>query len=50
MAGLRQVSEGQYVAAGTDIVRLEKIDQLKLDFRVPEVYMRQVQVGFRFDF
>ena len=36
VAGLRQVSEGAYVAAGTDIARLEKIDQLKLDFRIPE--------------
>ena len=39
VAGLRQVSEGAYVAAGTDIARLEKIDQLKLDFRVPEAYL-----------
>ena len=39
VAGLRQVSEGAYVAAGTDIARLEKIDQLKLDFRVPEMFL-----------
>ena len=39
VAGLRQVSEGAYVAAGTDIARLEKIDQLKLDFRIPEVFL-----------
>jgi membrane fusion protein (multidrug efflux system) len=45
VAGLRQVSEGQYVAAGTDIARLEKIDQLKLDFRVPESYLARLRAG-----
>lgn len=45
VAGLRQVSEGAYVAAGTDIARLEKIDQLKLDFRVPETYLGQLKSG-----
>ena len=45
VVGLRQVSEGQYVAAGTDIVRLEKIDQLKLDFRVPESFIGRLKPG-----
>ena len=45
VAGLRQVSEGQYVAAGTDIVRLEKIDQLKLDFRIPESFIGKLKQG-----
>lgn len=45
IAGLRQVSEGAYVAAGTDIARLEKIDQLKLDFRVPETYLASLKSG-----
>jgi membrane fusion protein (multidrug efflux system) len=45
VAGLRQVSEGAYVAAGTDIARLEKIDQLKLDFRVPETFLAQLKSG-----
>jgi membrane fusion protein (multidrug efflux system) len=45
VAGLRQVSEGQYVAAGTDIARLEKIDQLKLDFRLPEAYVGRLKPG-----
>ncbi len=45
VAGLRQVSEGQYVAAGTDIARLEKIDQLKLDFRIPEAFIARVKTG-----
>jgi len=45
VAGLRQVSEGQYVAAGTDIARLEKIDALKLDFRIPEAFIGKLKAG-----
>ncbi|HKU86420.1 MAG TPA: efflux RND transporter periplasmic adaptor subunit [Casimicrobiaceae bacterium] len=45
MIGLRVVSVGDYVKEGADIVNLESIDPLKVDFRVPEVYMRQVQEG-----
>ncbi len=45
IAGLRQVSEGAFVAAGTDIARLEKIDELKLDFRVPEIFVGRLRPG-----
>ncbi len=43
--GLRSVSVGDYVKEGADMVNLESIDALKVDFRVPEVYLRQVAVG-----
>lgn len=43
--GLRKVSVGDVVAAGKDIVNLESIDTLKLDFRVPELYLPTVKVG-----
>ena len=43
--GLRSVSVGDYVKEGADLVNLEAIDPLKVDFRVPEVYLRQVQAG-----
>ena len=43
--GLRSVSIGDYVKEGADLVNLESIDPLKVDFRVPEIYMRQVKVG-----
>jgi membrane fusion protein, multidrug efflux system len=43
--GLRQVSVGDYVKDGQDMVNLEAIDSLKVDFRVPETFLRQVQVG-----
>jgi membrane fusion protein (multidrug efflux system) len=39
------VSVGDYVKEGADMVNLESIDPLKVDFRVPETYMRQVQPG-----
>jgi len=45
VAGLRQVSEGAFVAAGTDIARLDKIDVIKLDFRVPEIYLPRLAGG-----
>ena len=41
--GLRQVSAGAYLKAGEDIVRLDKIDAMKLDFRVPEVYLGKIR-------
>src|SRR6185369_4906404 len=45
LIGLRVVSIGDYVKEGADLVNLESIDPLKVDFRVPEMFMRQVQVG-----
>jgi membrane fusion protein (multidrug efflux system) len=51
--GLRQVSAGAYLKAGDDIARLDKIDLMKLDFRVPEVYLGKIRrdqpVGVRVD-
>jgi membrane fusion protein (multidrug efflux system) len=43
--GLRQVSIGDYVKEGQDIVNLESIDPLKVDFRVPELALSQVRHG-----
>jgi membrane fusion protein (multidrug efflux system) len=37
--GLRKVSVGDYVQIGQDLVNLEDIDPLKLDFRIPERYL-----------
>ena len=39
--GLRSVSVGQYLAEGDAIFKLEAIDPLKVDFRVPEDLFRQ---------
>jgi membrane fusion protein (multidrug efflux system) len=43
--GLRSVSIGDYVKEGADMVNLEAIDPLKVDFRVPENYLSQIHVG-----
>ncbi len=45
IAGLRLVSVGDYVREGQDIVNIEEIDPLKVDFRVPEIFLRQVATG-----
>ena len=45
VVGLRNISVGAYVQIGQTLVNLEKIDTLKLDFRLPEVNLRDVQVG-----
>jgi membrane fusion protein (multidrug efflux system) len=45
ITGLRQVSAGAYVRAGQDVARLEGIGVLKLDFRVPELYLKRLRVG-----
>jgi len=43
--GLRKVSPGAYLRAGDDIAVLENVDSVKVDFRIPEVYLAKVRVG-----
>lgn len=43
--GLRQVSVGDYVKEGQDLVNLESLDPLKVDFRVPENALSLVRDG-----
>ncbi len=45
VAGVRNVSVGAYVAVGTPIVNIEKLDTLKVDFKVPEIYLTDIKVG-----
>ncbi len=45
IAGIRKVSPGAYITAGQEIVNLEKIDTLKIDFKLPELYLAQVKTG-----
>ena len=42
IAGLREVSPGAYVKAGDNIVPLENLSSIKVDFRVPEVYLAKI--------
>jgi len=45
IAGLRNVSPGIIVTAGTPLVEISDISTIKLDFTIPEAYLSQVDVG-----
>lgn len=45
IVGLKKVSPGDYVNAGQDIVNLEQIDVLKVDFSVPELQLPALALG-----
>lgn len=45
IVGIRNVSTGDYVKDGEDLVNLEDISSVKVDFRVPEKFMDRVQRG-----
>ncbi|MHB8165767.1 MAG: efflux RND transporter periplasmic adaptor subunit [Sulfuricella sp.] len=43
--GIRQVDLGQFLAAGTTIVNLQKLDPMYLDFTVPQAQIDLIRVG-----
>jgi membrane fusion protein (multidrug efflux system) len=43
--GIRNNSPGSFIAVGTPIVNLEKIDILKVDFKLPELFLPSINVG-----
>jgi membrane fusion protein (multidrug efflux system) len=43
--GLRQVSVGDYVEAGKDLVELVRLDPLEIELRAPETAMSKLAVG-----
>jgi membrane fusion protein (multidrug efflux system) len=43
--GIRTVSVGDYVKEGQDLINLEDIATLKVDFRLPEATLPQLQLG-----
>lgn len=45
VAGLRRVSVGDYVTSGDVLVNLEQIDPLKVDFRIPELFLPALAQG-----
>jgi membrane fusion protein (multidrug efflux system) len=48
VVGVRSVAPGDYVSAGKDLVTLEDIGSMKIEFRIPERYLGQVRVGQKF--
>jgi membrane fusion protein (multidrug efflux system) len=45
LVGLRKVDEGAYVEPGQDLVNLENINPVKVDFRLPETLLPQLKAG-----
>ncbi len=45
--GLRNVSVGEYVKDGTDLVTLDDLSRLRVDFKLPERYAAQAKVGMK---
>lgn len=43
--GIRQVDEGQYLAAGTTVVTLQALDPMFIDFYVPQGALARLKVG-----
>ena len=45
IVGLRNVSVGEYVKDGTDLVTLDDLTRVRIDFKMPERYAAQVKLG-----
>lgn len=43
--GIRQISVGDYVKEGVELVNLEDLSAMKADFRVPEQFLGRLRVG-----
>ena len=49
-AGVRKVSEGALVSPATELIALQDVSRIKVDFPLPERYSGQVRKGQRFTF
>jgi membrane fusion protein (multidrug efflux system) len=49
IAGFRTVSVGAYVTAGTALVKLDKVDLLKVKFSLPELFLSRIKLGQTID-
>lgn len=45
VVGIRNVSVGDYVKDGQELINVEDVATLKVDFRLPEIYLPQVRRG-----
>lgn len=45
VVGLRNVSIGDYVKEGQDLINIEAIGSLRVDFKLPESYLGRIQKG-----
>ncbi len=49
IAGSRAISPGDYVSSQSVITSIDDLSRLKIDFEVPERFLRQVQTGTKFN-
>ena len=49
MLGLRNVSVGDYVKDGQDLINIEDVATLRVDFKLPETYLGRIAKGQRVD-
>ncbi len=47
--GLRRISPGALVAPGTVLATLDKLDTVRLDFQVPEVFLADLKPGLKIE-
>ncbi len=47
--GLRRISPGALVSPGTVLVTLDKLDTVRLDFQVPEVFLSDLRPGLKIE-
>jgi membrane fusion protein (multidrug efflux system) len=45
VVGLRSVGVGDFVSVGKQLITLTSIDPIKIDFRVPEIYLSRLKTG-----
>lgn len=45
IVGLREFSEGDYITAGSDMLNIVDVSRMKIDFKIPEIYLPQVKTG-----
>jgi membrane fusion protein, multidrug efflux system len=43
--GIRRVSPGEYVEPGQDLVNLEDMETLNIDFKIPQTFLSRLSVG-----
>ena len=48
--GLRNISDGAYVTPATIVTTISQVNQLKIQFNVPEKYGAQLKIGQRIEF
>ncbi|MBK8113851.1 MAG: efflux RND transporter periplasmic adaptor subunit [Candidatus Accumulibacter sp.] len=49
IVGIRNISVGDYVKEGQELINIEDISTLKIDFRLPESYLAQLKPGQRLE-